>query len=135
MWRVTYAIHEFILVLGLLHVVIGRKEYFTAVSGYGFQRDHLLAILTEETPELGTGGALHLGKSISAEGMEILMSLPSPEPRRDVVEAHLQIACIFFPRARILAKKLGIKWPTEFEVATKSILRRHFEGKFEVKWD
>lgn len=64
--RVSYTIHEFIRVLGLLHVVDGRKEYFTAVSGFGFQRDHLLTILTQENPELDTGGALHLSKSISA---------------------------------------------------------------------
>lgn len=134
--RVTYVIHEFIRVLGLLYVVDGRKEYFTAVTGYGLQRDHLLAILTEENPELDNGGALHLSKSISAEGMEILMSLPSPGPRRsEVIEAQVQIARIFFPRARLLAKKLGIDWPTDFEAATAQILSKHFEGEFEVNWD
>lgn len=134
--RVTYVIHEFIRVLGLLPVVDGRKEYFTAVTGYGLQKDHLLTILTEENPELDTGGALHLSKSISAEAMEILMSLPSPGPkRREVVEAHLQIARIFFPRARLFAKKLGIEWPTEFEAAAKNILCRHFDDEFEVNWD
>lgn len=134
--HITYTIHEFIRVLGLLYVVDGRKEYFTAVSGYGLQRDHLLTILTEESPELDMGGALHLSKSISAEGMKILMSLPSPGPRRrEVVEAQLQIARIFFPHARLLAKKLGIEWPADFETATAKILNKHFEGEFEVNWD
>ena len=134
--RVAYVIHEFIRVLGLLQVVDGRKEYFTAVTGYGFQRDHLLAILTEENLELDTGGALHLSKSISAEGMEILMSLPSPGPNRDeVIEAQLQIARVFFPRARSLAKKLGVDWPTDFEVATAKMLSVHLDGEFDVNWD
>ena len=38
--RVKYLINEFIRVLGLTSVVLGRGEYFTAVAGAGMLRDH-----------------------------------------------------------------------------------------------
>lgn len=133
--RVANAIREFIRVLGLLHVVDGRGEYYTAVSGAGLLRDHLLTIMVEDRAEPHGGGALRLSRRISKDDMRILNALPYPRPVRDeVVDAHLAIARVFFPRARVLASRLGIAWPEAFERATLAKLKAHFGTKYHVTW-
>lgn len=133
--RVTYLINEFIRVLGLLSVVVGRAEYFVAANGVGLLRDHLVNLMIEEVPLADRGGALHLSKSLPPQQIEILRTLPFPGPERDaVVAAHIAIARLFFPRARALALQLGIAWPSEFETATKRHLQQAFAGEGDISW-
>lgn len=137
--RVAWAIGEFIRVLGLLHVAAGRKEYYVAVIGAALLRDQLVTIMTEMGKIEGRGGddggVLHLSKVLSREDMQVLTSLPFPRPERAaVVEAILQTARVFFPRARALASALDLEWPAAFEQATARVLQVHLGAEFDVTW-
>ncbi|MFS2041698.1 nucleotidyltransferase domain-containing protein [Agrobacterium tumefaciens] len=121
--KVKFLISEFIRVLGLLQVVIGRKEYLTAVGGVGMLRDHLMNLMLEEGNVADRGGALHLSKVLPNEDMDLLLSLPFPKPKRDyVIRGHFDIAQKFMPRAYALAAKLDLNWPDEFVKATLQAL-------------
>jgi Nucleotidyltransferase domain len=133
--RVTYLVNEFIRILGLLSVVAGRAEYVTAASGAGLLRDHLTALMLEESPVADRGGALHLSRLLPQPQMDVLQALPYPRPdRASVIEAHMAIARQFFPRARTLAAKLAIAWPEEFETATHRHLKKAFGGESDESW-
>jgi len=133
--RVKYLINEFIRVLGLMVVVVGRGEYFTGVAGAGMLRDHLASLMVEESGITDPGGALHLSRLLSPEQMEILLGLPYPGPERaSVVEAHLRTAQAFMPRAQTMAAALDIPWPQRFEEATLRHLRKAFGEEFDVSW-
>lgn len=133
--KVQFLIQEFIRVLGLLPVVAGRGEYFTAASGVGMLREHLTNLMLEELPVPDRGGALHLSKLLSPDDTALLASLPFPQPQRDqVIAANFQIARQFFPRARALATKLGIAWPDAFEAATRKKLAAEFGPQHQAGW-
>jgi hypothetical protein len=133
--RVTYLVNEFIRVLGLLSVGMVRGEYFLGTVGAGLLRDHLSSLLVEETGIPDPGGALHLSRLLSADQMQVLLSLPFPEPeRKSIIEAHLATARAFMPRARAMAQKLDIPWPQPFEDATLRNLQRQFGEEFDVSW-
>lgn len=130
--RVVYLINEFIRVLGLLQVVVGRKEYLTAVTGVGILRDHLVSLMLEEANSPERGGALHLSRQLSAGQMKMLMELPFPKPEHDaVIDANVAVARQFFPRARAFAARLDIEWPEQFEAAT----RRHLQERLGIVFD
>jgi hypothetical protein len=117
---VHYLIHEFIRMLGLLPVAIGRREYVTMVLGIGMMRGHLEALLMQDVTNPDPGGILHLSKLLAPEQMQLLAALPYPGPEREaLIEANFEIARQFMPRARAMAKRLDIAWPEEFEAATR----------------
>lgn len=129
--RISWMIREFIRVLGLLPVAIGRGEYLTAVKGFGLQRDLLTDFLLENTPGADRGGILHLSRQLSKSDMALLSDLPSPAPNReDVIGAHLAIAELFLPKAKETAAHLGIDWPQEFEAKTKEHLWKSLNIEF-----
>ena len=43
--------------------------------------------------------------------------------RDSLIAANRALAAIFLPRARRLASKIGMEWPTDFEAATRRHLR------------
>jgi hypothetical protein len=133
--RVQFVIQDFIRVLGLLYVCIGRREYYTIIMGVGLLRDNLMALMMEETGQRDTGGILHLSKVLSSEDMGIINDLPFPGHDRDeLIAANIGIARVFMPRAKALAKRLDIEWPTAFEAATLQKLKSEFGAEFDVSW-
>jgi predicted nucleotidyltransferase len=117
---VSYLIHEFIRMLGLMPVAAGRGEWVTMVAGVGMLRDHLVTLLMQDVPNPDPGGMLHQSKLLPPEQMRMLERLPYPGPaRKALIEANLAIAREFMPRARTLAERLGIDWPDKFEAATR----------------
>jgi hypothetical protein len=133
--HVQYLINEFIRVLGLLPVGIGRGEYVVGVTGTGLLRDMLIQLLTEEVPMPDKGGALHLSRVLPEADMRLLEGLPYPRPdRAAIIAANLATARAFFPRARALAERLGLSWPTAFEEATRRNLQRIFGAEADVSW-
>lgn len=118
---------EFIRVLGLLGVVLGRKEYLNGVTGIFHLRNLLVDLLIEETGAPHRGGALHLNRLITEEQKDLLASLPAPVPTRaGLIAAHMAYARAYLPRARSRAAKLGAEWPERFEAATWAMLREAF---------
>ncbi len=133
--QVGYLINEFIRVMGLLPVGIGRGEYVVGVTGTGLLRDMLIQLLTEEVPMPDKGGALHLSRVLPEADMRLLEGLPYPRPNRaEIIAANIATAQAFFPRARALAERIGVPWPTAFEDATRRNLQRTLGAEADVSW-
>jgi predicted nucleotidyltransferase len=132
---VRYLIHEFIRMLGLMPVVLGRGEYVTMVLGVGMLRGHLETLLMQDVTEPDPGGILHQSKVLGPEAMRMLYALPYPPPEREaVIEANFAIAREFMPRARAMATRLGIDWPEAFEAATRRRLATTLGEKAGQAW-
>lgn len=123
--RLKWQFEEFIRILGLLPLAMGRKEYINSVTGAFHLRNLLVDLLIEETAAPYRGGALHLNRLITDEQKALLIALPPLLPTRDaVMAAYPAYAAAYLPRARIMAAKLGIDWPERFETATWAHLGR-----------
>ncbi len=122
--RMKWQIEEFIRILGLLPLAMGREEYINSVTGAFYLRNLLVDLLIEETAAPYRGGALHLNRLITDEQKALLTSLPPLLPTRDaMMAAYPAYAAAYLPRARAMALSLGIDWPERFEAATWAHLR------------
>jgi hypothetical protein len=127
-----YQINEFIRVLGLTPVAMGREEYLTAVMGHGLLRGLLTDLFMLDVTLPDPGGILHLSKLLPAWQIQLMRDLPFPDATRDaVISANLAVAREFMPRARAMAERLNVDWPEAFEAAT----RRMLEERLGVKTD
>ncbi|WP_274627655.1 hypothetical protein [Arvimicrobium flavum] len=123
--RLKWQIEEFVRIVGLLPLAMGRQEYLNSVTGAFYLRNLLIDLFIEETGAPNRGGALHLNRLITEEQKELLRALPPFLPTRDaMLAAYLEHAAIYLPRARRLATKLGVEWPERFEAATRAHLGR-----------
>jgi hypothetical protein len=112
---------EFLRVLGLLPVVVGRGEWIVASDGAWLLRAFLVRLMLAENGERALTGAKRLNEKLTAEQRELVEALPPIAATRDaVVAAHLATADAFLPRARALA----VRWPAELEAATRAYLSR-----------
>lgn len=117
--HMKWQFEEFIRILGLLHVAMGRQEYLNAMTGIFHLRNLLIDLMIEETGAPNRGGALHLNRLITDEQKAVLTALPPLAPTREAaIEANLAYAAAYLPRARKMAARLGIDWPEPFEAAT-----------------
>lgn len=117
-------VNEFIRVLGLAPVAIGREEYVVAVTGVGLLRSSLIQLFLEENG-IRNAGALHLKRLLNAEQIDILEKMTGVNAEREsVIEASVSCARTFLPRAKRLAQKLSVPWPESFEAATLRHLNR-----------
>ncbi|ODT15568.1 MAG: hypothetical protein ABS35_31040, partial [Kaistia sp. SCN 65-12] len=117
--RLLWQIEEFIRILGLLPLAMGRAEYFNSVTGLFFLRNLIVDLLVAETDAPHRGGALHLNRLITAEQKAALAALPPLVAERDaLIAANLAHAALYLPRARRMAAHLGVDWPERFEAAT-----------------
>ncbi|MGL4319716.1 MAG: nucleotidyltransferase domain-containing protein [Paracoccaceae bacterium] len=132
--RVIWATEEFIRVLGLLPVALGRCEHVLATMGAGLLRDQLITLMKAEAGTLGEG-MLHLSRSVSADDMAVLMALPVAKPNRDsVIAAHLALARSFIPRVQAFYASRGMPWPAAFEAATRAHLARALQKDAAALW-
>ncbi|MFY0635799.1 MAG: nucleotidyltransferase domain-containing protein [Vannielia sp.] len=123
--KVTALALEFLRVLGLLHVGAGRGEWVLLVKGLGLLRDMLVDLMLEEVAEPEKGGILHLSRLLPEADMALLLNLPYPGPERAaLLKAYAEVAGAFLPRAKALHARLELPWPTDFEAATRDVLRR-----------
>lgn len=121
---------EFLRVLGLLPVVVGRDEFVVAVLGAGLLRDLLIGVMLEDVAVEDRGGALHLNRLLPADRQQVLADLPAARATREsVIEAHVACASVFLPLARDLHDRCGLGWPQEFEDAT----RRHLSKALSIE--
>lgn len=74
--RVESVTLEFLRVLGLLPVVIGRGEFVVGESGASLLRDMLIDVMLEDVAVEDRGGALHLNRLLPAERQQLLIDLP-----------------------------------------------------------
>lgn len=126
---VAHIIREFIRVLGLLPVAVGREEYLTGIAGAGLLRNLIFSLLTEQVQREDKGGMLAWSRRLSPEQLAVLASLPPVEASREsLINAHLAYAEAFLPRAREFAAQWAVEWPEAFEDATW----RHLENSLGV---
>ncbi|WP_227284363.1 nucleotidyltransferase domain-containing protein [Boseongicola sp. H5] len=117
--QMRYQIEEFIRILGLLPLAVGRQEYLNGVLGVFHLRNKLVDLMIAETGIRHRGGLLHLNRLITEEQKQALTSLPAPEATQDrMVAAHLAYAAAYLLRARRLARTWGVDWPERFEEVT-----------------
>lgn len=122
-------VQDFIRILGLLPLAIGRKEYLNGVLGLFHLRNHLVELMISETQAPHRGGILHLNRLITDEQKAVLTALPSPVPDRDaLIAAHMAYAGAYLPRARRMAAQLGVDWPERFE----EIMRARLSATLDV---
>ena len=134
--RLAWQFEEFIRVLGLLHVAMGRADYLNSVTGLFHLRNLLVDLMVAETDAPNRGGALHLNRLITDDQQDALRALPPPLPTRDAaIAAHLAYAAAYLPRARRMAKRHGLEWPERFEAATWRMLARELglERPYDVR--
>jgi Streptomycin adenylyltransferase len=132
--KIAWTTEEFIRILGLVSVGLGRQEHLLCAIGAGLLRDHLITLMKAEAGTLAEG-ALHLSRSVSARDMSILLALPVVLTDRDwAVAAHLALARAFLPRARAFLSKHGEPWPEAFEAATRAHLALAFDMQEEELW-
>ena len=65
--RMKWQFEEFIRILGLLPLAMGREEYLNSITGVGYLRSLLVDLLIEETAAPNRGGALRLNRLITQE--------------------------------------------------------------------
>jgi hypothetical protein len=117
-------VREFLRVIGLTPVAMGREEYELALTGIDLLRRLTFDLMLEEnsiSPAM-RGGALHRNPMLTAEQRADLSTLPAiAADRASIVAGTTAFARLFLPRARRLAAEIDMDWPTDFEDAT----RRH----------
>ncbi len=122
--RITALGTEFIRVLGLLPVVLGRGEYVVAASGAGLLRTLLIELMTEDVPVEDRGGVLHLGRLLPPDRLAALTALPPISATLEsVLAAHRDLAELFLPLGHELAQRTGATWPDRLERAALTHLR------------
>jgi hypothetical protein len=121
-------VNEFLRVLGLLVVAAGREEWILAMSGTELLRRLTIDMMLEENRvgPADRGGALRRNSLLTTEQRRELESLsPLAANRASVYAASRELCAIFLRRARPLAGRIGMTWPSEFEAAT----RRHLSDR------
>lgn len=117
--RFVHEVENFIRVLGLMPLAVGRGEYINGALGVNLLRGALVELMIEETGAPDRGGILHLNRLIDAEQKAVLMAMPPALPERDaMISAQLAYAAAYLPRARRRAAALGVGWPERFEAVT-----------------
>lgn len=124
--RVTALATEFLRVLGLMPVVVGREEYHLALTGAEHLRRMTFDLFLDinGVPVAHRGGALKRNPMLTPEQRAAMSALPAAGPSRDsVIQGNLAWAKLFLPIARAFAASRGAAWPDQLEAAT----RRHLQ--------
>ncbi len=100
--RVKNAIDEFLRILGLLPIVIGREEYVNALSGITHLRTQTINLMAEENgiEPWDRGGALHVNRLITPEQRAELESLGPIEATRELDHRGPSRLCAPLPAPR-----------------------------------
>lgn len=129
---VTRLSREFLRVLGLLPVVLGRDELVAGALGAGLLQQLLVRLMLEDVEVPDRGGALHLAPLLPPDRYAALAALPPLRATREsVLGFHLACARLFLPLGRELAARTGASWPAELEAAALDHLRRELGATLE----
>lgn len=120
-------VNEFLRVLGLLAVGVGRREWVLGLTGVDLLRRMTLDLMLEENGvgPAERGGALRRDAFLTDDQRRDLAGLsPVVADQAGILAANQEVAAIFLPRARRLATAVGAAWPDAFEAATRRHLRK-----------
>ncbi len=124
--RLLPLVQEFLRVLGLLVGAMGREEYELSLNGVDLLRRMTMDLMLEENGvgPAQRGGALRRNPFLTAEQRAALTAIPPVWADREaLLAANRALAAIFLPRARRLADRIGMVWPTALEDATRRNLQ------------
>jgi predicted nucleotidyltransferase len=127
-------VNEFLRILGLLVVAIGREEYVLGLTGVDHLRRLTVDLMLEENGvgPIERGGALHRNPLLTPDQRREFEALkPVVADRPGIIAAHAELAAIFLTRARRLAMRTPMTWPSAFEEAT----RRHLQERLGLTID
>ena len=117
-------INEFIRVLGLLPVAVGRNDFVLGQTGAQLLREMLVKLMIRENPENTARGVLSTRKSLSDQQYAVLKNIPPIAADKDALMAvYKYLASEFFVRGQRLTEAQGLTWPTRFVDATKRSLQ------------
>jgi hypothetical protein len=129
----TKLVKEFYRVVTLAPLGIGRKEYIVALSGIELLRRMTIDLMLEENgvgPQQ-RGGALRLNPFLTLDQIQLLQSLPAVAAERDSLHrCQKAIANIFVPKAKALAVRIGMEWPSALEEASQKHLKEHLDFEY-----
>lgn len=124
--RVEALAKEFLRILGLLPVAVGRGEWVVAQQGVELLRKMLVDLMLEENG-IGPGqrgGAKRLNPFLTPEQRGLLEAIPlAASNGPSLIAANRAHAQPFLARARALSDRLGAAWPQALEEATRLHLR------------
>lgn len=126
--RVTQLAQEFLRILGLMPLVLGRQEYHLGLTGAEHLRRHLFELFMDVNgvPLAERGGALRRNPMLTADQRAAMAALPATGPTREgVMEGNLAFARLFLPAARAFAAEHGAEWPAALEAAAQRNLQKH----------
>ncbi|HXC54374.1 MAG TPA: hypothetical protein VNU97_03700 [Rhizomicrobium sp.] len=124
--RIEQIVREFLRVLGLAPVAMGRGEYLASLDGVSLLRRTIVDLMQEKNG-IGPvrGSALHVNVHLTGEQRRMLEALPPLSATRESLLAMNQALWrIFRPLAQALCAQTGATWPAAFEAATRRHLAR-----------
>lgn len=117
--------NEFIRVVGLLPVAIGRQDYVLGQSGAQILRDSLLRLMMINDFSGISRGTLSMRKSLSQENYDVMSNVPLIVADKDaLINCHSYLAAKFMPLAKHMYAERGMVWPSAFEEATRDSLKK-----------
>ena len=125
--RVEGLVTEFLRVLSLAPVPVGRREWVVMQDGVGHLRRLLIELMLEETGigPAERGGAKKLYPFLTADQIAELEALVPPRAiEAELLAANRDLRDRFLPRARRVAQATGAVWPADWEAAVMSGLAR-----------
>jgi hypothetical protein len=119
---------EFLRILGLFVVGLGRNDVHAGHDGANLLRNMLIELFLMEPPFRIRPGPKKLLPALTDEQQEILKTLPAIADNLAVLIAFsTAVAAVFLPRARRLTETLGGAWPIAAERATRTYLHGTIE--------
>ncbi len=122
--KIEQTIEEFLRVMGLAPVALGRGDLLCAARGWDLLRGLFLDLLVEAQAPPLPPGALATTRLLPGADVDLLLSLPIPNYNRDsIIVSQTAIAEAFLTRARSLAVAIGVIWPAPLEAEMRARLR------------
>jgi hypothetical protein len=129
--RIAFTVEEFIRLVGMLRIVVGRDDLPIGMEGQMACHSLLIGLLLLENGlDRLTMGKRHVAPLLNDEQRAVIASVPPLEPTMDsVIRGRVAYARLFLPRARRLMERHGLAYPQPFEDAT----RRHLKEALQLE--
>jgi predicted nucleotidyltransferase len=125
-------VREFLRVLGLTAVGVGRDDCVLLVDGAVLLRSMAIDLMLGENGRARTErGVKRVSQMLTPEQRAAIAALPPLAATRESALASVAaLAQLFLPRARALTERLGAPWPAAFEAGTRAYLERALNLSF-----
>jgi predicted nucleotidyltransferase len=123
--QVHFVVSEFIRVLGLLPVVLHRRDLVGAVSGSALLREHLVTLLQYEQTSQTRTGALNDMNALTPEAASTLLELPALcAEESSIIDFNRSCWDIFIRFGPTISQQYQAEWPRRLVEAVRSRLAR-----------